>query len=111
GRLPRRAHHAGGARAYERAAKLAADRPGPFVGLAVLHARGQRYPQALDAYEQARRLGADRVVELCALYHETGKLSRAMGCLQDVLARDPDNTLGRTLMEQVQRTAASRRPA
>ena len=80
-------------------------------GLALLHAREQRYPQALDAYEQARRLGADQVVELCALYHETGKLSRAMGCLQDVLARDPENPRGRTLMEQVQRTAASRRPA
>ena len=43
--------------AYERAVKLDAYRPGPFVGLAVLHAREQRYPQALDAYEQARRLG------------------------------------------------------
>jgi tetratricopeptide (TPR) repeat protein len=100
--------------AYERAVKADAYRPGPFVGLAVLYAREQRYPQALDAYEQARRLGAtqvDQVVELCALYHETGKLSRAMGCLQDVLARDPDNTRGRTLLEQVQKTAASRRPA
>jgi tetratricopeptide (TPR) repeat protein len=99
------------AAAYERAVKIDAYRPGPFVGLALLHAREQRYPQALDAYEQARRLGADQVVELCALYHETGKLSRAMGCLQDVLARDPENPRGRTLMEQVQRTAASRRPA
>jgi cytochrome c-type biogenesis protein CcmH/NrfG len=80
----------------------------------VLHAREQRYPQALEAYEQARRLGTtqvDQVVELCALYHETGKVSRAMGCLQDVLARDPDNTRGRTLLEQVQKTAANRRPA
>ncbi len=102
------------AAAYERAVKLDAYRPGPFVGLAVLHAREQRYPQALEAYEQARRLGAtqvDQVVELCALYHETGKVSRAMGCLQDVLARDPDNTRGRTLLEQVQKTAANRRPA
>jgi len=40
-----------------------------------------------------------------------GKVSRAMGCLQDVLARDPDNTRGRTLLEQVQKTAANRRPA
>jgi tetratricopeptide (TPR) repeat protein len=100
--------------AYERAVKADAYRPGPFVGLAVLHARAQRYPQALDAYEQARRLGATQiepVVELCALYSETGKLSRAMGCLQDVLARDPDNPRGRTLLEQVQKMAASRRPA
>jgi tetratricopeptide (TPR) repeat protein len=102
------------AAAYQRAVKADAYRPGPFVGLAVLHARAQRYPQALDAYEQARRLGAtqiESVVELCALYHETGKLSRAMGCLQDVLARDPDNSRGRTLLEQVQKMAASRRPA
>jgi len=102
------------AAAYERAVKADAYRPGPFVGLAVLHARAQRYPQALDAYEQARRLGATQiepVVELCALYSETGKLSRAMSCLQDVLARDPDNPRGRTLLEQVQKMTASRRPA
>ena len=102
------------AAAYERAVKADAYRPGPFMGLAVLHARAQRYPQALDAYEQARRLGGaqvEPVVEMCALYHETGKLSRAMGCLQDVLARDPDNPRGRTLLEQVQKTVASRRPA
>jgi len=100
--------------AYERSVKADAYRPGPFVGLAALYAREQRYPQALEAFERARRLGAtqvEQVVELCALYHETGKLSRAMGCLQDVLARDPDNSRGRTLLEQVQKTVASRRPA
>jgi tetratricopeptide (TPR) repeat protein len=95
------------AAAYERAVKLDAYRPGPFVGLAVLHAREQRYPQALDAYEQARPRPTQ--VDQC------GRAVRALsrdrqgepgdGLPARRLARDPDNTRGRTLIEQVQKTA------
>jgi tetratricopeptide (TPR) repeat protein len=105
--------HAEAAAAYERAIELDRSRPDAFQGLALVHAAERRWPQALAAYEQAYHRGArgvEQVVELCSLYYETGRLAPALGCLQDVLTRDPDNVRGRALMEHV-RAAASRRPA
>jgi tetratricopeptide (TPR) repeat protein len=100
--------------AFQRAMEIDASRPGPLLGLAGIHRRERRFVQAIASLERARQLGArhgDHVVELCALYYETGHVSRASLCLQEVLAADPDNIRGRGLLEHVQKTAAGRRPA
>jgi tetratricopeptide (TPR) repeat protein len=105
--------HEEAAAAYQRAIQIDPSRPQGYVGLAVVHAGERRYAKALDAYERAYHLGArrvDQVVELCALYYEVGRFAPALGCLQNVLARDPDNVRGRALMEHV-RAAAARKPA
>jgi tetratricopeptide (TPR) repeat protein len=103
------------ARAYEQAIQRDPFRAGPFVGLAALHARERRYAQAVVAYERAHRLDGARdlgqIVELCALYHEAGQVDRALSCLREVVARDPDNARGRALLEHVQQSLANRRPA
>jgi len=100
--------------AYQRSIDLDPSRPGGYVGLAVLLARQRRYPQALATYERAYRLGArdaEQVVDLCSLYYEVGKVGQALGCLGDLLTREPDNVRGRALLEHVQRTASVRRAA
>jgi tetratricopeptide (TPR) repeat protein len=105
--------HEEAAAAFERAIRMNPSRPAGYLGLALVHAGERRYGPALEAYERAYHLGArqvEQVVELCSLYFETGRLAPALGCLQDVLTRDPDNVRGRALMEHV-RAAASRRPA
>ena len=102
------------AEAYQRSIELDPSRPGGYVGLAVLLARERRYPQALATYERAYRLGArdaEQVVDLCSLYYEVGKVGQALGCLGDLLTREPDNVRGRALLEHVQRTASTRRAA
>lgn len=100
--------------AFQRAIDIDPYRPGPLLGLASVHQRERRYPQAIAALERAWRLGArqgDQVVELCALYYETGNVSRASSCLHDVLTHDPDNIRGRGLLEHVNKSAAGRKRA
>jgi tetratricopeptide (TPR) repeat protein len=99
--------------AFRQAIQLDPSRPSAHVGLALLHTRQRRYAEALSAYQRAYSLGArqvEHVVEICSLYYETGNVSQALGCLQDVLTLDPDNLRGRNLMEHV-RASANRRPA
>lgn len=99
------------AAAFQRSIEIDKSRPGPFVGLAVVHARTRHYPQALAAYERAHRLGAiqvDQVVDLCSLYYETGNVSQASLCLREALTREPDNVRGRALLGHVNKTANRR---
>jgi tetratricopeptide (TPR) repeat protein len=100
--------------AFQRAMELDPSRPGPLLGLAGVHRTHRRYVQAIASLERARELGArqgDQVVELCALYYETGHVGQASACLHELLAGDPDNVRGLGLRERLQKAANGRRPA
>jgi tetratricopeptide (TPR) repeat protein len=94
-----------------RAAELAPRWAEPHRRLASIHYARHRYPEAIAEAQTARRLGDDdrRLhVLLCGLYHDEVDLPRADACVQDLLARDPGNVAGLTLLPKIRHEAGLR---
>jgi len=80
----------------------------PHRHLASIHYMSNRYPQAIAEAETARRLGDQDVhlhVLLCNLYHDEVDLPRAEACVRDLLAHDPGNVAGLSLVPKIRHEA------
>jgi tetratricopeptide (TPR) repeat protein len=101
-------------KAYQRAMQIAPLDPEPHARLGNFYHGENKYPEAIEAYEASFALGNDDLVDLgalCALYHVVSEFEKAAGCFEQVLRRDPRNTLAQRLLPEVRRNLPSPRGA
>jgi tetratricopeptide (TPR) repeat protein len=97
---------------YEQSLKTHPYRAVPRAGLAMIHAKRERWQDARKEYELAYAMGAqdvETVVNLCQVYQALLDNQRAFNCLSSVLTRDPDNVRARVLLEHAGGALAARR--